>query len=130
MADPLKTNLYGPGLVGANGVLSPQFVNFLLAVLAQATDTATTADAAAQAASEAASSSDITITGSNGVSVYGDAESGFSIVGPGTSSGPGVPLSIAEDTIYTVAANTQVLYHSPIDLDGELVVSGELIEVG
>jgi len=41
-----------------------------------------------------------------------------------------VPTVIGPDETYIVPENTQVLYHEPIDVQGELIIEGELIFVG
>lgn len=76
-SNPLTTNLYGPGMVGPNGVLSQPFVTFLKAVLAQAQATAELA----AATSETETAAPVSITGQNGVQVFGSQESGFVVDG-------------------------------------------------
>jgi hypothetical protein len=39
------------------------------------------------------------------------------------------PLVIPEGTTFTVPANRQVFYRLPIQVDGELIIEGELIEI-
>lgn len=40
-----------------------------------------------------------------------------------------VPLKIAANSAYIVEENTQVLYHFPIDIEGDLVLNGLLHKV-
>lgn len=126
MSDPSLPNAASV-LVDSNSRATTPFYNWFRLVNKLALQAQATATAAASTVSQAVT---ITITGINGISVYGDQASGFQVDGSALqSSGTAIPLSIGEDEIFTVAANTQVLYHSPITLDGEIVVSGELIQV-
>jgi len=105
-----------------NVTIDVKFADVMRALVKNLATTAATANAAAESA--ATPSSPVSITGPN---VTGDAVHGYVISAP--DSAGAVPLSIGEDESYTVAANTQTLYHEPIDVDGELVIDGVLAEV-
>ena len=128
-----RPSIHGPNMVGANGVLSRELVTLLLGMWTelQSVRTATTAAAATAASNtttinEITEAADISIIGTDGVTVYGNADSGFTIQGSGSAV---VPYFIDEDDSFSVAEFNQALFHMPIEVDGVLTVDGYLVEV-
>lgn len=68
--------------------------------------------------------------GSSGQVITTDGTGNLSFADGGGSGGDGqVPTLIPEGETYTVLENRQVLFNIPIDVQGDLVVNGFLIQV-
>ena len=69
--------------------------------------------------------------GTNGYALTTDGAGNLSwAAGGAASSTPYVPITIAAPDTFTVPTNTQVLYAEPITVIGNLVVNGDLVDVG
>lgn len=131
-----RPNFLSPGLVESGGRLSKQLADFLTGLADGTTDPATAA-ALTEVVERlvALENADLSIVGMDGITVYGDEDSGFQVVLDASvltaiaAASSGVPTLIASGVTYTVAANTQALFAYPITVDGLLVVDGVLVEV-